>query len=332
MKLTCHSYFFVSSKDLQIWSVAMENCTIFTEFIFLGLSRRKDVQLWLFVLFLFVYGTTVIANIGMILLIKIDSRLHTPMYYLLSNLSFCDFCFSSFISPKMLADFLSEKKRIPYTACPIQMYFFAAFGDIECLMLAVMAYDRYVAICNPLLYTVAMSRKLCTVLVFLTYLMGLLDSAIHTGLAFRLSFCKSNMINHFFCDIPPLLALATSDTFINEIMLFIFGTIIFGFSVFTVLLSYSYIIATIFRMKSAEGRRKAFSTCASHLCTVSLFHGTILYMYLRPSSSYSMDTDKITSVIYTVIIPMLNPLIYSLRNKDVKGALKKAIITKLCHQ
>ncbi|XP_049636710.1 olfactory receptor 1019-like [Suncus etruscus] len=312
--------------------MTMENCTVFTEFIFLGISSRQDVQLGLFAFFFLVYATTVIANVGMILLIKMDSRLHTPMYYFLSNLSFCDFCFSSFISPKMLADFLSEKKMIPYNVCSIQMFAFCAFGDVEIFMLAVMAYDRYVAICSPLLYTVAMSRTLCTVLVFLTYFMGLLDSAIHTSLAFRLSFCKSNIINHFFCDIPPLLALATSDTFINEIMLFILGTIIFISSIFTVFLSYIFIIATIIRMKSAEGRRKAFSTCASHLCTVAIFHGTILYMYFRPSSSYTMDTDKITSLIYTAIIPMLNPLIYSLRNKDVKGALKKTIITKLCHQ
>ncbi|XP_049636709.1 olfactory receptor 5W2-like [Suncus etruscus] len=311
----------------------MENCTVFTEFIFLGLSSRQDVQLGLFVSFLFVYGTTVVANVGMILLIKTDSRLHTPMYYFLSNLSLCDVCVSSSVSPKMLADFLSETKRIPYTACPIQMFVFCIFGDVEILMLAVMAYDRYVAICNPLLYTVAMSKTLlCTVLVFLTYITGLVDSAVHTCLAFRLSFCKSNIINHFYCDFPPMFALATSDTFINEIMVFILGTIIFGVSVFTVLLSYSYIIVTVLRMKSAEWRRKAFSTCASHLCTVAIFHGTLFYMYLRPSSSYSMDTDKITSVIYMVIIPMINPLIYSLRNKDVKGALKKTISTKLCRQ
>ncbi|XP_049636707.1 olfactory receptor-like protein OLF2 [Suncus etruscus] len=331
MKLTCHSISLSPARISRAPDV-MENCTVFTEFIFVGLSNRQDVQLGLFVFFLFVYSTTVIANIGMILLIKTDTRLHTPMYYFLSNLSLCDVCVSSPVSPKMLAHFLSEIKRIPYTVCPIQMFVFCMFGDVEILVLAVMAYDHYVAICNPLLYTVAISRTLCTVLVFLTYIMGLVDSAVHTCLAFWLSFCKSNIINHFYCDLPPMFALATSDTFINEMMLFILGTIIFGVSVFTVLLSYSYIIVTVLRMKSAEGRRKAFSTCASHLCTVAIFHGTLLYMYLRPSSSYSMDTDKITSVIYMVIIPMINPLIYSLRNKDVKGALKKTISTKLCPQ
>ncbi|XP_045872842.1 olfactory receptor 5W2-like [Meles meles] len=312
--------------------MAVENCTVITDFLLLGLSGRKDVQQGLFVLFLLVYGITIIANLGMILLIKLDSRLHTPMYYFLSNLSFCDVCYSSTVSPKMLVDFLSEQKRIPYNLCAIQMYFFGVFADVECLMLAVMAYDRYVAICNPLLYTIAMSRKICIQLVSLAYCVGLVDSAIHTCCTFRLSFCNSKIINHFFCDIPPLLALSSSDTSINEIVMFTFIGCVVGCSIITVLLSYSYIIATILRMNSAEGRRKAFSTCASHLTAVAIFHGTLLFMYFRPSSSYSMDTDKMSSVFYTVVIPMLNPLIYSLRNKDVKGAMKKAISTKLCSE
>ncbi|XP_004683567.2 PREDICTED: olfactory receptor 5W2-like [Condylura cristata] len=305
--------------------MAAANCTVFAEFIFVGLSARQDTQEGLFMFFLLVYGITMVANLGMILLIKVDPRLHTPMYYFLSNLSFCDICYSSSVSPKMLVDFLSEQKRIPYSLCAVQMYFWVAFADVECLMLAVMAYDRYVAICNPLLYTVAMPGRLCTQLVAISYIAGMVDSAVHTCLTFRLTFCNSNVINHFFCDIPPLLALSTSDTSINEILLFTFGSFILGSSIITVLLSYSYIIVTILRMNSAEGRRKAFSTCASHLMAVAVFHGTLLYMYFRPSSSYSMDTDKMTSVFYTVVIPMLNPLIYSLRNKDVKGALKKLL-------
>ncbi|XP_028370792.1 olfactory receptor 5W2-like [Phyllostomus discolor] len=309
--------------------MAIENCTMFTDFILLGLSGRRDVQQGLFVLFLLVYGITVIANLGMILLISMDPQLHTPMYYFLSNLSFCDICYSSTISPKMLADFLSEQKRIPYSLCAIQLYFFGAFADVECLMLSVMAYDRYVAICNPLLYTTAMSKSICTQLVTIAYIAGLVDSAIHTCCTFRLSFCNSNIINHFFCDVPPLLALSTSDITINEIVMFTFIGCVVGSSIITVLLSYSYIITTILHMKSAAGRRKAFSTCASHLATVSIFYGALLFMYFRPNSTYSMDTDKIASVFYTVVIPMLNPLIYSLRNKDVKGALKKAIATKL---
>nr|XP_004667702.2 olfactory receptor-like protein OLF2 [Jaculus jaculus] len=309
-----------------------ENCTVFTDFVFLGLSRKQDVQEGLFVVFFLVYGITVIANLGMILLIQLDHRLHTPMYYFLSNLSFSDVCYSSTVSPNMLADFLSDQKRIPYNLCAIQMYAFGAFADVECLMLAVMAYDRYVAICNPLLYTIAMSRKSCTHLVAAAYGVGLVDSAIHTCCTFRLSFCHSNIINHFFCDIPPLLALSDSDTSINEIVMFTFIGCVVGCSIVTILLSYGYIIVTICRMRSAEGRRKAFSTCASHLTAVAVFHGTLLFMYFRPSSSYSMDTDKMASVFYTVVIPMLNPLIYSLQNKDVKGALKKAVSTKLCSQ
>ncbi|MBZ3888322.1 Olfactory receptor-like protein OLF1 [Sciurus carolinensis] len=199
--------------------MAVDNFTVFTDFVFLGLSGRQDVQKGLFVFFFLVYGITILANLGMIMLIKVDFRLHTPMYYFLSNLSFCDICYSSTVSPKMLADFLSEQKRIPYDLCAIQMYFFGAFADVECLMLAVMAYDRYVAICNPLLYTIAMSRRICTQLVAVAYIVGLVDSAIHTCFTFRLSFCNSNVINHFFCDIPPLLALSCSDTSINEMEL-----------------------------------------------------------------------------------------------------------------
>lgn len=288
------------------------------------------MQQGLFVLFFLIYGITVIANLGMIFLIKMDLRLHTPMYYFLSNLSFCDVCYSSTVSPKMLADFLSDQKWIPYNLCAVQMYFFGVFADVECLMLAVMAYDRYVAICNPLLYTITMSRSICTQLVALAYVVGLVDSAIHTCCTFRLSFCNSNVINHFFCDIPPLLALSYSDTFINEIVMFTFIGCIVGCSIVTVFLSYSYIIISILKMSSPEGRQKAFSTCTSHLMAVAVFHGTLLFMYFRPSSSYSMETDKMASVFYTVVIPMLNPLIYSLRNRDVKGALKKAMNTKLC--
>ncbi|KAF0877433.1 OR5W2 protein, partial [Crocuta crocuta] len=315
----------ITTRNSQISVMAIENCSVIADFILLGLSGTKDVQHGLFVFFLLVYAITVIANLGMILLIRLDSRLHTPMYYFLSNLSFCDVCYSSTVSPKMLADFLSEQKKIPYNLCAIQLYFFGGFADVECLMLAVMAYDRYVAICNPLLYTVAMSRRICIQLVALAYIVGFVDSAIHTCCTFRLSFCNSSMINHFFCDIPPLLSLSSSDTSINEIVMFTFIGCVVGCSSITVLLSYIYIITTILRMNSAEGRCKAFSTCASHLTAVAIFHGTLLFMYFRPSSSYSMDTDKMASVFYTIVIPMLNPLIYSLRNKDVKGAVKKLI-------
>ncbi|XP_053515201.1 olfactory receptor 1019 [Artibeus jamaicensis] len=308
----------------------IENCTVFTNFILLGLSGRQDVQQGLFVLFLLVYGITVIANLGMILLISIDSRLHTPMYYFLSNLSFCDVCYSSSVSLKMLADFLCEQKKITYNLCVVQMFFFGIFADVECVMLSVMAYDRYVAICNPLVYSVTMSRRVCIQLMAIAYTVGFMDMTIFTYFTIRLSFCNSNIINHFFCELPTLLALSTSDTTTTEIAVTVSCSFVVGSSVIIVLLSYSYIITTILRMKSAEGRRKAFSTCASHLTAVAIFYGTLFFMYFQPSSSHSMDTDKVTSLFYAVVIPMLNPLIYSLRNKDVKGALKKAVGTKLC--
>ncbi|XP_065258950.1 olfactory receptor-like protein OLF1 [Emys orbicularis] len=296
-----------------------------TEFILSGLTDRPELQVLLFGVFLVVYGITLVGNGGMILLITIDPRLHSPMYFFLSNLSFCDLCYSSIISPKMLQNFLAERKSISYTACAVQLYLSIVFGDIECLLLAVMAYDRYVAICNPLLYTVTMSRQLCKQLVAGVYAVGFVDSMIYTCFTFQLSFCSSNIINHFFCDIPPLLALSCSDTRINEIVMFVFMSCIIVSSLVTVLLSYVYIISTILLIRSAEGRRKAFSTCTFHLTAVALYFGTLLFMYLRPTSSYSMDTDKVASVFYMVVIPMLNPLIYSLRNTEVKDALKRAM-------
>ncbi|XP_065451847.1 olfactory receptor 5AR1-like [Chrysemys picta bellii] len=296
-----------------------------TEFILSGLTDRPELQVPLFLVFLLIYGITLVGNGGMILLIIIDPRLHTPMYFFLSNLSFCDLCFSSIISPKMLLNFLGERKSISYTACAVQMYLCIISADVVCLLLAVMAYDRYVAICNPLLYTVTMSRQLCNQLVAGVYAVGLVDSMIHTWLTFRLSFCSSNIINHFFCDIPPLLVLSCSDTRINEIVMFAFIGCITVICFVPVLLSYVYIISTILQIRSAEGQRKAFSTCSFHLTAVVLFYGIPLFMYLRPPSSYSMDIDKVASVFYTLVIPMLNPLIYSLRNTEVKDALRKAM-------
>ncbi|XP_074985082.1 olfactory receptor 5AS1-like [Caretta caretta] len=296
-----------------------------TEFILSGLTDRRELQVPLFVVFLLIYGITLLGNGGMILLISIDPRLHTPMYFFLSNLSFCDLCVSLIISPHMLLNFLAKRKSISYTTCAVQMYLSIAFSDVECLLLAVMAYDRYVAICNPLLYTVTMSRHLCKQLVAGVYAVGVVDSMIHTCVTFRLSFCSSNIINHFFCDIPPLLALSCSDTRINEIVTFAFMSCISVSSFVTVLLSYVCIISTILQIRSAEGRHKAFSTCSFHLTAVVLLFGTFLFMYLRPTSSYSMDRDKVTSVFYTLMIPMLNPFIYSLRNTEVKDALRNSM-------
>ncbi|XP_044872677.1 olfactory receptor-like protein OLF1 [Mauremys mutica] len=295
-----------------------------TEFILTGLTDRPELQVPLFGVFLLIYGITLVGNGGMILLIRIDPRLHTPMYFFLSNLSFCDLCLSSIISPKMLLNFLAKRKSISYTACAVQMAL-SVFTGVECLLLAVMAYDRYVAICNPLLYTVTMSRQRCKWIVAGVYAVGFVDSMICMCFIFQLSFCSSNIINHFFCDISPLLALSCSDTRINEIVLFAFTCCITVSIFVTVLLSYVYIISTILKIRSAEGRRKTFFTCSFHLTVVVLFYGTLLFMYLRPTSSYSTDTGKVASVFYTLVIPMLNPLIYSLRNTEVKDSLRRAM-------
>nr|XP_006133599.1 olfactory receptor 1019-like [Pelodiscus sinensis] len=301
------------------------NHSVVTEFILSGLTDRPELQIPLFLLFLLIYVITVVGNGGMILLITTDPRLHTPMYFFLGNLSFCDICYSSTIAPKMLHNFLAKRKSISHSACAVQMYLFLLCADIECFLLAVMAYDRYVAICNPLLYTVTMSKQRCNQLLGGVCVLGLVDAMIHTCLTFQLSFCSSNIINHFFCDIPQLLALSCSDTRINDIVLFAFTCFINLNSAVAILLSYVYIFSAILRIRSAEGRHKAFSTCTFHLTAVVILYGTLLFIYFRPNSSYSMDTDKVASVFYTLVIPMLNPLIYSLRNKEVKDALRKAM-------
>ncbi|XP_007444546.1 olfactory receptor 1019-like [Python bivittatus] len=301
------------------------NESVITEFILQGFTDNPKMQLVLFMVFLSVYAITVFGNLGMILLICAQPQLHKPMYYFLGNLSVVDLCCSSTIAPKMLSDLLSATKRISYSACATQLFLFEMLADAECFLLAVMAYDRYVAICNPLLYSAMMSKKACQQLLTAVYFTGLLDSMIHTSSTFQLSFCSSNIINHFFCDEPPLLILSCSDTYINEIMLFISVSFVEATSVSMILVSYIYILVTVLRMRSAEGRHKALSTCASHLTAVGIFHGTILFMYFRPTSSYSMDQDKWASLFYTVVIPMLNPLIYSLKNKEVKDAATKSV-------
>ncbi|XP_014438556.1 olfactory receptor 5W2 [Tupaia chinensis] len=305
------------------------NCSSITEFFLLGITNKPGMKMTLFTTFLVVYLINLLANLGMIILIRMDTQLHTPMYFFLSHLSFCDLCYSTAIGPKMLVDLLAENKSIPFIGCALQFLILCTFADSECLLLAVMAFDRYKAISNPLLYTVNMSNRVCFLLLGGVYLVGMTDALIHTTLAFRLCFCGPNEINHFFCDMPPLLLLSCSDTQVNELVIFtVFGFIELS-TISGVLVSYCYIILSVVKIQSADGKLKAFSTCASHLTTVAIFQGTILFMYFRPSSSYSLDQDKMISLFYTLVIPMLNPLIYSLRNKDVKDALAK-LKTKFC--
>nr|XP_020732468.1 olfactory receptor 5W2-like [Odocoileus virginianus texanus] len=299
------------------------NCSSLTEFIFLGITDNTEDKVILFTMFLLVYLITLLANLGMITLIRMDPQLHTPMYFFLSHLSFCDLSISTAVGPKMLVDIFAKNRSIPFYGCALQLLVLYTFIDCECLLLAVMAYDRYKAISSPLLYAVSMSSRLCSLLMAGVYLLGMTDTLIHTALAFRLCFCGSNVINHFFCDLPPLLSLSCSDTRVNELALFIFFGCVELTSISGVLVSYCYIILSVLKIHSAEGRFKAFSTCASHLTAVAIFQGTVFFMYFRPSSSYSLDEDKMSSLFYTLVIPMLNPLIYSLRNKDVKQALEK---------
>ncbi|XP_061465560.1 olfactory receptor 5J3-like isoform X2 [Rhineura floridana] len=306
-----------------------ENYTMTTNFILFGLTERLEMRSPLFVVFLLIYIVTLAGNLGMIVLIWIDPLLHTPMYFFLSSLSFLDACYSTTITPNMLVNFLVGHKTISYAACIVQYCFFAIFATTEFFLLAAMAYDRYVAICNPLLYTSVVTKNLCAGLIAGSYLWGIVNSLIQTSGLLRLSFCGSNIINHFFCDLTPLLKLACNDIYINEMLVFVFGSLFEMSTLLIIIISYVFIIIAVLRIRSAEGRQKAFSTCASHLTAVAIYHGTILFMYFRPSSSYSLDTDKMASVFYTVIIPMLNPLIYSLRNKDVKCAFRKAIGRKV---
>uniref|UniRef100_A0A8C9P889 Olfactory receptor n=1 Tax=Spermophilus dauricus TaxID=99837 RepID=A0A8C9P889_SPEDA len=299
-----------------------ENCSL-KEFILMGITDNPEMKLTLFMIFLLVYLINLLGNLGMIFLIRVDPQLHTPMYFFLSHLSFCDLCYSTAFGPKMLVNIFTKNKSIPFFACALQFFISCTFVDSECILMAVMAFNRYKAISNPLHYTVDMSSRICSVLLAGVYLVGTADAFIHTTLTFRLCFCGSNEINHFFCDIPPILLLSCSDTQANELAIFT----IFGFTELSticgVLVSYGYIISSVLKICSAEGRLKAFSTCASHLTAVAIFQGTVLFMYFRPSSSYSLDQDKMSSLFYNLVIPMLNPLIYSLRNKDVKEALQK---------
>nr|XP_013001867.1 olfactory receptor 1020-like [Cavia porcellus] len=302
----------------------LENGTFTSDFLLVGFSDHPALQHVLFAVFLSIYSATLMGNCGMVVLITFSSHLHTPMYFFLCVLSFVDMSYSSVIAPKLLVNLISDVKTISYNGCAAQLYFFCSLVDTESFLLAAMAYDRYTAICNPLLYSIIMSKRLCCQLALGAFLGGTISSIIHTTNTFLLDFC-SKEINHFFCDISPLFSLSCTDTSMHDIILVVFASLVEAICLLTVLLSYICIIVAILKTGSAEGRRKGFSTCASHLVVVTIYHGTLIFIYLRPSVGRSMDTDKVTSVFYTLIIPMLNPLIYSLRNKDVKNALRKMI-------
>ncbi|XP_008827522.1 olfactory receptor 502-like [Nannospalax galili] len=305
------------------------NHTAVTEFILLGLTDNPDLQLILFIIILCIYLVTLSGNLSTILLIRISPQLHHPMYFFLSHLASTDIGMSSSVTPNMLVNFLVERSTISYLGCFIQLDSAAFFGIVECYLLAVMAYDRFVAICNPLLYSTKMSTQVCVQLFIGSYTCAFLSASSCTLFFFSSNFCGPNRINHFFCDFTPLVELSCSDVRIPTIITtFYCGTTV----VITLLVigtSYTYILITILKMPSTEGRRKAFSTCTSHLTAVTLYYGTTTFIYVMPKSSYSTDQNKVVSVFYMVLIPMLNPLIYSLKNNEIKGALKRQLGKKI---
>uniref|UniRef100_A0A8C8RDZ1 Olfactory receptor n=1 Tax=Pelusios castaneus TaxID=367368 RepID=A0A8C8RDZ1_9SAUR len=304
---------------------ARGNGTAMTHFILLGLTNRMDLQGVLFGLFLLIYTMTLIGNLGMMALIRSDPHLHTPMYFFLSTLAFIDVCYSSVVTPRLLVDFFIVDKSISYIGCMAQMAFFLLHGTAECLLLATMAYDRFVAICHPFLYQTLMSRETCVQLVAVAYTLSMANSAVQTSNVFRLPFCGPNYINHYFCDIPPLLQLSTGDTQMASIVVFLVSAVVVLSSFLLTLTSYTLIVSAICHIPSATGRHKAFSTCASHLAVVTIFYGTVIFMYIRPGSGQASNRDKMVSVFYAIIIPLLNPIIYTLRNRDFQRALGKAL-------
>ncbi|XP_044127227.1 olfactory receptor 5V1-like [Bufo gargarizans] len=300
-----------------------DNHTKNEDFILIGLSSDPKTKIALFALFSLVYTTSVTGNMILIITTQLVKELHTPMYRFICNLALLDITFTSVTVPKMLIGLLLDHNYISYVGCFAQLYFFHFLGSSECFLLSIMGYDRYVAICHPLHYSQIIDKKTCIRLASGCWITGFLYSLVHTILTSTLSFCASKEVNHFLCDMPPLLKLSCTDTKTNVIVILGLGGLAAGASFLLTIISYCYIISTILQIHSTEGRHKAFSTCASHLMIVLLFYGTIIVMYLRPQSSYSMEHDKMLSVFYNVITPMLNPMIYSMRNKEVKRALRK---------
>ncbi|XP_042544876.1 olfactory receptor 1361-like [Dipodomys spectabilis] len=301
------------------------NQTTVTEFLLLGFSGQSDEEEVVFGLFLGTYLVTLIGNLLIILAISCDPHLHTPMYFFLANLSSVDICFSSVTVPKMLVNHLVGSRSISYVGCMTQMYFFITFGNMDGFLLSAMAYDRYVAICRPLHYSLIMRPRLCVLLVAISWVITNIHALLHTLLMIRLTFCSDNTVHHFFCDPYPLLKLSCSDTFINDMAAFTEGGVIFLTPFTCIVVSYAYIFSNVLRVPSARGIRKALSTCGSHLTVVSLFYGAILGVYMHPSSSFSV-ADMVATVLFTVMTPLVNPFIYSLRNRDMKAALRKVIL------
>ncbi|XP_020829996.1 olfactory receptor 9I1-like [Phascolarctos cinereus] len=313
------------SNQAIMESMAEQNHTTVTEFVLIGFTDHPNLGVILFLVFLSFYLITLLGNMGMFLLIRFDSHLHTPMYFFLSHLSLLDACYSSVIIPQILVTLVIGKTSVSYNSCATQFFFFTVCAGTECFLLSVMAYDRYVAISSPLLYSSAMTLGTRWGLVAGAYGGGLLGGILRTVFIFTLSFCGPNQINFFFCDVPPLLGLSCSDTTTTQILIVFFGSFVIFANALVILVSYLFIIRAILHIKSVGGRAKTFSTCASHLTAVMLFFGTLTFIYMRSNSNKSLEEDKVVSVLYTVFIPMVNPFIYSLRNKEMKAAFRKVI-------
>ncbi|KAM6160848.1 olfactory receptor 1165-like [Erethizon dorsatum] len=316
-----------SSNRSQMWDEGNQNAGIV--FILLGFSEFPNLQGTLFLVFLTIYMISVLGNLGMILIIRMNSKLHTPMYFFLSHLSFIDFCYSSTLTPKMLGIIIVEDKTMSFKECMTQFFFGCTFVGAEMFMLAVMAYDRFVAVCNPLLYTVVMSPKLCALLVALTYMWSGLCSLILTCFLLQLSYCGPNIINHFCCEYSAILSASCSDTSLSQLISFVMVTFNETCSLLIILASYVFIVVTVIQIPSKSGLQRAFSTCASHLTTICIFHGIILLLYCIFNSESPLLLVKVATVFYCIVIPMLNPLIYSLRNKEVKETIRKLIYIKV---
>ncbi|XP_007435035.1 olfactory receptor 6Q1-like [Python bivittatus] len=297
------------------------NWTLVTEFIILGFPNVREVELLFFFLFLLMYMLMLVENIIIILVIQLDYRLQTPMYFFIGNLSSLDIAFTTVTVPKMLANIATDNRTISIPSCFTQLYIFYFLGSSECFLLASMAYDRYLAICNPLQYTTLMNKRTCVLLAFCSWFGGFLAPVLPTTFLFQLPFCRSNVINHFFCDAPPILKLSCKDIFVAEVINFIVGSVVLLSSFSFTIVTYIFIINTILHIPSAEGQKKAFSTCGMHLTIVFIFFGTTIFMYIRTKTIHAFNFNKIVSVFYSVVTPVLNPIIYSLRNNDIKEAM-----------
>uniref|UniRef100_A0A8C4PNK0 Olfactory receptor n=1 Tax=Equus asinus asinus TaxID=83772 RepID=A0A8C4PNK0_EQUAS len=302
-----------------------KNGSSFTGFILLGFSDRPQLELVLFVVLLIFYIFTLLGNTTIIALSHLDPHLHTPMYFFLSNLSFLDLCYTTSIVPQLLVNLRGTDKFISFAGCVVQLFISLGLGCTECILLGVMAFDRYVAVCRPLHYTVIMHPRLCVLMASASWLFGVTNSLLQTVLIFRLPLCGRNKLDHFLCEIPALLKLACTDITMIQSEIFFVSALDLLLPVAFIMFSYGRIIRAILRIKSAAGQRKAFGMCGSHLTVVTLFYGTAIYAYLQPSNNYSQDQGKFISLFYTIVTPMINPLIYTLRNKDVKGAMRKVL-------